>query len=289
MKKRALRYVVCVKQVPASHAVRLDPHTHTLIRQEAAAIVNPFDTYALELALRLRDEHGGTITVLSMGPPRAEEALEHCLRMGADDAVLLCDPRMAGSDTLATSRVLSGAISKIGYDLVVCGKQAIDGDTAQVGPGLAEFLGIPIVSCVRHIAFVDRGMEITRESDYGLDVYLCRLPLVVTVVRHGGLFPRPADGPLPEHPMRRWMLEDIDLAEADAGLLGSATRVSKTEAGSIGGLNQANYPVDAALAERLEFVLSGGVTAKAGRTLVRDSSDVAARRVRELLESEGLL
>ena len=142
-----MNIIVCIKQVPDTSEVRIDPVTNTIIREGVPAIINPFDENAIEEALRLREQHGGKVTVLSMGPPQAETALREALAMGADEAMLITDRCFAASDTLATSYVLSTAIRTLGdYDLILCGKQAFDGDTAQVPPGIAEQLGIPQVT-----------------------------------------------------------------------------------------------------------------------------------------------
>ncbi|MQY65988.1 MAG: electron transfer flavoprotein subunit beta, partial [Clostridia bacterium] len=138
-----MNFIVCIKQVPGTTEVKIDPKTNTLIREGVESIVNPFDSYAIEEALRLKERMGGKVTVISMGPPQAESALREALSMGCDEAILLTDRAFAGSDTLATSYILARGIKKIGeFDLVICGKQAIDGDTAQVGPGIAEKLGV---------------------------------------------------------------------------------------------------------------------------------------------------
>ncbi|HQA48102.1 MAG TPA: electron transfer flavoprotein subunit beta/FixA family protein, partial [Bacillota bacterium] len=138
-----MEIIVCIKQVPDTTEVKIDPEKGTLIREGVPSIVNPFDEYAVEAALRIKEEMGGKVTVITMGPPQAVEALRKCIAMGADDAVLISDRAFAGSDTWATSYTLAGAIKTLGrFDLILCGKQAIDGDTAQVGPQVAEKLGI---------------------------------------------------------------------------------------------------------------------------------------------------
>ena len=140
-----MRIIVCIKQVPDTQEVRLDPVTHTLKREGIAAIINPFDLYALEEGLRVKDAQGGTVTVITMGPPQAEAALREALGYGADAAVLLSDKAFAGADTWATALTLAKAVDKLGgADLIFCGKQAIDGDTAQVGPMLATILDMPL-------------------------------------------------------------------------------------------------------------------------------------------------
>src|SRR6056297_553406 len=142
-----MKIIVCVKQVPDTTEVKIDSETNTLIRKGVPSIVNPFDRNALEAAVQLKEEHGGTVIVLSMGPPQAKDALKECLSVGADEAYLVSDKAFSGADTLATSYTLAAAIKKIGnYDLIICGKQAIDGDTAQVGPEIAEHLDIAQVT-----------------------------------------------------------------------------------------------------------------------------------------------
>jgi len=155
-----MKTIVCIKQVPETHNVRINPQTNTLIREGVESIVNPFDENALEAALQLREKHGGQVTVLSMGPPQAETALRHTMAMGVDEAILLSDRAFAGADTWATAYTLSCGIKKIGnFDLILCGKQAIDGDTAQVGPELAEFLGIAQAAYVRKIELKDGRLK----------------------------------------------------------------------------------------------------------------------------------
>ncbi|MBI4793443.1 MAG: electron transfer flavoprotein subunit beta/FixA family protein, partial [Deltaproteobacteria bacterium] len=145
-----MKIIVCIKQVPDAKDVRLDPKTNTLSREGVQSIMNPYDRHALEEAVRLKEQLGGTVTVLTMGPPQAGEMLREAVSCGADEAVLVSDRAFAGADTLATTYTLSQAIRKIGgADLILCGKQAIDGDTAQVGPGLAVRMDIPYVTCVR--------------------------------------------------------------------------------------------------------------------------------------------
>ena len=182
-----MNIVVCIKQVPDARNVRLDPVTNTLKREGVESIVNPFDMYAVETALRLKDEFGGSVTALSMGPPQAEAALREVVTYGVDEVALLSDRAFAGADTWATSYTLAKGVEKTGsFDLIVCGKQAIDGDTAQVGPGLAQQLGIPYVCFVRKIVEVDPAggrMVVERMMDDGYDVVETRLPALITVVK----------------------------------------------------------------------------------------------------------
>jgi electron transfer flavoprotein beta subunit len=180
-----MNFIVCIKQVPGTTEVKIDPRTNTLIREGVESIVNPFDAYAIEEGLRLKERMGGKVTVISMGPPQAELALREALSMGCDEAVLLTDAAFAGSDTLATSYTLACGIRKIGeFDLVICGKQAIDGDTAQVGPGIAEKLEIPAVTYVKKIEDIDKAYIIVeRMMEEGYEVIEMGLPALITVVK----------------------------------------------------------------------------------------------------------
>lgn len=178
--------IVCIKQVPDTTEVRINPETNTLIREGVPSIINPFDENALEAALQLKEAHGGKVTVLTMGPPQAADALRSAIAMGADEAFLVSDRAFAGSDTWATSYTLSQAIKKLGkFDLILCGKQAIDGDTAQVGPGIAEWLNLPQITFVVKIE-VDQASQkakIERMLEEVNEVVECALPCVVTVVK----------------------------------------------------------------------------------------------------------
>ncbi len=225
-----MHIVACIKQVPDAKDVRIDPETCTLVRQGVESIVNPHDWYAVEAALRLRDEYGGKVTVLTMGPPQAEEALRETLALGVDEAVLLSDRAFAGADTWATSLTLARAIIKLGsVDLVICGKQAIDGDTAQVGPGLAAHLDQPYTTYARRLELQDGGLLLAeRLTDMGYEVVQMPLPAVVTVIREIG------DPRMPglKHKMRARKQEipvmgaaDLELNPEEVGLQGSFTQV----------------------------------------------------------------
>ncbi len=180
-----MKIIVLVKQVPDTSEVRINRETNTLVRDGVPSIINPYDRYAIEEALRLREQHGGTVTAVTMGPPQAVEALKEAVSLGVDDVVLLSDRAFAGADTWATSYALSQGIKKIGaFDLVIAGKQAIDGDTAQVGPETADMLGIPFVAYIRKIdAVTDKTMTVERLMDEGTDVVETSLPAVITVVK----------------------------------------------------------------------------------------------------------
>ncbi len=180
-----MKIIVCVKQVPDAKDVRLDPKTNTLARDGVQSIMNPYDRHALEEAVRLKEKHGGMVTVVSMGPPQAEVMLREAVSCGADEVVLVSDRAFAGADTWATTYTLSMAIRKLDdFDLILCGKQAIDGDTAQVGPGLAERLQVPFVAYVRKIRECDgKAMQVERLMDDGYDLLEVPLPALFTVVK----------------------------------------------------------------------------------------------------------
>src|SRR5512135_1505950 len=153
-----MNIIVMIKQVPDTSEVKINRETNTLIREGVPSIINPFDMYAIEEALRLREQHGGKVTAVTMGPPQAAEALKEAVSLGVDDVVLLSDRAFAGADTWATSYAISMGIRKIGqYDLIIAGKQAIDGDTAQVGPETAEMLGLPFIAYIRKIEKVENN------------------------------------------------------------------------------------------------------------------------------------
>ncbi len=180
-----MNIIVCIKQVPGTTQVKINPETGTLIRDGVEAVVNPFDEYAIEEALRIKERVGGVVKVITMGPAQAENALRSAIAMGADEGYLISDRAFAGSDTWATSYTLSNGIKTLGqFDLIICGKQAIDGDTAQVGPGVAEMLGIPYVAWVRKVNEITSShMKVERLMEEGYDIVEMPLPGLITVVK----------------------------------------------------------------------------------------------------------
>ncbi|OGA82633.1 MAG: nitrogen fixation protein FixA [Burkholderiales bacterium RIFCSPHIGHO2_01_FULL_63_240] len=233
-----MHIVVCIKQVPDSAQIRVHPVTNTIMRQGVPAIVNPYDLFSLEEALRLKDQFGGRVTVLCMGPPQAEEALRKCVSFGADDAVLVTDRAFAGADTLATSYALAAAIRKLGseqqVDMVFTGKQTIDGDTAQVGPGVAKRLGMQLLTYVSRIVETDlEGGTITveRRGEGGVQVLQTRLPCLITMLENTNEM-RFASLPSMIHaaayPVRKWNKDDAGIEDVTKiGLKGSPTVVSR--------------------------------------------------------------
>lgn len=226
-----MHIVVCIKQVPETQNVRIDPTTNTLVRQGVASMLNPFDHFALEAALGLKDKYPQTkITVITMGPPQARDVLVDALSRGADDAILLSHRAFAGADTWATSFTLSAAVKRLGpVDLIVCGKQAVDGDTAQVGPELATILDRPYATCVKSLEFLDGSkLKVVRQTDEGVAVWKLPLPALITVLKDvGKLRPRSYRATMRarKYEVPVWGPQDLDIHEDDVGLKGSFTQV----------------------------------------------------------------
>ena len=226
-----MEIVVCVKQVPDTTEVKIDPVKNTLIREGVPSIVNPFDKIAVEVAIQLKEKHGGRVRVVSMGPPMAQDALKECLAMGADEAILVSDRAFAGADTLATSYTLAETIRKMGpVDIILCGKQAIDGDTAQVGPGIAENLGMPQITYAAKIEVNGDTVKVDREHEAVYEVYEVKMPVMITVVKSiaeprfptvkGTMRANRAQIPV-------WSAADISADEKRIGLNGSPTQVRR--------------------------------------------------------------
>ncbi len=224
-----MKIIVCIKQVPDTAEVRINPETNTLMRDGVPSIINPYDMHALEAGLQMREQTGGTVTAVTMGPPQAEAALREAISMGVDSAVLLTDRAFAGADTWATAYTLAKAVEHLGADIIICGKQAIDGDTAQVGPEMAEFLAIPHISYVRKIEKVGNGkIVVQRLMDDGYDLIESALPVLLTVVKElntprmpslkGKMAAKKAD-------IRKMSAADIKAGEENIGLKGSPTQV----------------------------------------------------------------
>src|SRR5512144_2952090 len=223
-----MNIIVLVKQVPDTSEVKINRETNTLIRDGVPSIINPFDMYAIEEALRLREQHGGKVTAVTMGPPQAAEALKEAVSLGVDDVVLLSDRAFAGADTWATSYALSMGIRKIGqYDLVIAGKQAIDGDTAQVGPETADMLGIPFIAYIRKIEKVENNtMVVERMMDEGYDVVETSRPCLITVVKEINQPRVPSlKGKMKAKSLKvaAWSAKDVNADETKLGLKGSPT------------------------------------------------------------------
>lgn len=228
-----MNIIVLIKQVPDTTDVKIDKKTGTLIREGVPSIINPDDKHAIEQALRLREKYGGKVTVLTMGPPQALDALRESRAMGTDENVLLSDRAFAGADTWATSYTLATAIKKVGdYDMIICGRQAIDGDTAQVGPQVAECLNLPQITYVRKIEIEGKTMRAERTLEDGFEKIETTLPVLITVIK---------DLNKPRYPSARgiveacreaeypvWTAKDIGADPSKIGLEGSPTQVKRS-------------------------------------------------------------
>lgn len=229
--------LICVKQVPDTTEIKMDPKTNTLDRSSAPTIINPYDAHAVEEAVRIKKKFGGKVSIITMGPPKAQEVIKKCIDMGADEGYLLSDRSFAGSDTLATSYILAMGIKKImeiePIDLIFCGKQAIDGDTAQVGPGIACRLGIPQLTYVEKIEALDlekNTVVIHRKIDSGYEVVLSQLPCLITIeksINELGFSSLPDMIRAARYKSTSWGISDFKPDLSQMGLKGSPTSVRR--------------------------------------------------------------
>ncbi len=256
-----MHIIVPVKQVPETNSVRMDPDTGTMIRSGAETVVNPLDLYAVETALRLKERYGGRVTAISMGPPPAESALREAASMGCDDAVLLSDRRFGGSDTWATSYTLARAIAHLGsWDLVVTGERATDGDTGQVGPGIAAWLDRPIATYVAHMPQLrEQRITVERLVEEGYQRITISTPAVLTVVKEIAV-PR-----LPSLAGKRRArqitipvlgIDDLDLDQSNVGLNGSPTRVVKISSPTVARAGERIVVTDDNLVESVDRIVA---------------------------------
>ena len=228
-----MKIIVCIKQVPSTNQVKLDPETKTIIRDGRQSVINPFDTYAIEEAVQLKEKLGGKVTALSMGIPATQRILREAMSQGVDEALLLSDRAFAGADTLATAYTLALGARHIGdFDLIVCGRMATDGDTAQIGPELAEDLGVPLVTNVSEILEAsDKELLCRKVTDYGTQVVRMKLPGVITVAKDINM-PRMASirgvRESVEAPFTMLGAADTGADPARIGLKGSPTQVVRT-------------------------------------------------------------
>jgi len=227
-----MNVVVCIKQVPDTAQVKIDPITKNLVREGVQSIVNPYDLYAIEEGVRLVEEHGGKVTVITMGPPQAEAVLREAIALGCDEAVLVSDRAFAGADTLATSYTLAKAVEKIkNFDVILCGKQAVDGDTAQVGPGIAAHLDIPQITYVRKIEDSEGSAIVAQRTiEEGYEVLKAPIPCLLTVVKEINMPRLPSlKGKMraKKAEIVKWSAADLDVESDRLGITGSPTEVWK--------------------------------------------------------------
>ena len=252
-----MEIVVCIKQVPDTTEIKINPVTGTLIRDGVPSIMNPDDKGGLELALRMKDQYGAHVTVITMGPPQADLVLREALAMGADAAILLTDRKFAGADTLATSNALAGALRTLKWDLIITGRQAIDGDTAQVGPQIAEHLGIPQISYVANLARKsDNEFLVKKETEEGYQMLEVSAPCLLTVLASANKarymsVPGIVDAYNKE--VQLWSADKIDVDETKLGLKGSPTKVLKAFAK---GMKQAGQVYEVEAEEAVGLIIS---------------------------------
>lgn len=227
-----MKIIVCVKQVPDTTEVRLDPVTGTLLREGIPSIINPDDKAGLEAALRLKDRYEAHVTVLTMGPPQADLALREALAMGADAAILLTDRAFGGADTWATSSTLASALSALEYDLIITGRQAIDGDTAQVGPQIAEHLGIPNISYAEDLRIEGNTVVVKRQYEDRSHILRAEMPCLVTALSElnepRDMTPRGIFEAFRDRTVKILTRADLAIDDGNIGLKGSPTRVMKS-------------------------------------------------------------
>ena len=266
-----MHIVVPIKQVPETSNVKMDPETGTMLRTAVEGIINPLDLFAIEAALRLREIKGGTVTAISMGPPKAESALRDALAMGCDQAVLLCDRRFAGSDTWATAYTLGLAIQKlVPFDLIVCGERATDGETGQVGPGIAAYLDLPLATYVSQVIEAgDDFLRLERMVEGGREQVWSSLPMVIAVLKEVGA---PRLGTVRSKLQARkveiptWGPDEVGCNENWIGLKGSPTRVVKVYSPVLarkGELVRVEKPEDLEVAAKafIQFLVDRDLTA----------------------------
>ncbi len=231
-----MRIIVCIKQVPDTNEVRIDPVKGTLIREGVPSIINPDDKNALEEALKIKDTHDNVeVIVVTMGPPQAKEALREAIAMGADEAILLSDRAFAGADTWATSVTLAAAIKKIGnYDIIFCGRQAIDGDTAQVGPQIGEHLGLPQITYVEKLEIDGKNVIAHRSLEDGYFVIKSEMPVLLTAIKELNTSRYPSVKGVyksfrsENELIKVWTVDDIEVDREQIGLKGSPTQVKRS-------------------------------------------------------------
>lgn len=227
-----MNILVCVKQVPDTMEVKINPKTNNLDREGIPTVINPYDKHALEEAIRIKEKHGAAITVVSMGPPQTEEILREAIAMGADEAVLLSDKAFAGADTLATTYVLAKAIEKFEnkFDIIFCGKEAVDADTGQVGPGLAERLGAAQITFVEKLQVEADGVKAHRNIEDGYEVIEARFPVVLTVTDklNEPRYPKPINiMKAARKEITVWNSDDLGVSSSEVGQEGSPTIVGR--------------------------------------------------------------
>ncbi len=273
--------IVFVKQVPDTSEVKIDSKTNNLVREGVPSIINPYDENGVETALALRDLIGGKVTVVSMGPMQASTTLEYCLEMGADEAVLVSDRLIGGSDTLATGYTLAEVAKKLGYDLIVCGNEAIDGCTGQVGPIIAENLDIPQFTYVRDMQIEKEHMTVQREVGKNIEFYETKLPALVCVLKGVNKPRRPGQT---DKQVKLLKVADLSLDPSKIGNDGSPTKVVNIKMSDARAKSYVTVDDSLSAEDRIKMIINGGIEKKEKIDLWRGSAgDIADR----LMAHEG--
>lgn len=275
-----MNIVVCIKQVPDTAEVKIDPVTNNLVRTGIPAIMNPCDRTAVETALEIKKKLGGRVTVVSMGPEQAKAELEKALAMGADEAFLLSDRKFVGADTLATAGTLAGFLSKNNYDLVLCGAEAIDGSTGQVGPGIGEKLGIPAITYVQEIRAEENRVVATRNSGSFLDTYEVKTPCVVCVLKQQ---PKLQEGKATS--LKISIVTADNYNEDEIGSKGSPTKVVSIKYGK-GAEDFLWVDYSLSLEERMEYIFNGGLELKEVSLIKKSPEETAGFICEEIRRKE---
>jgi electron transfer flavoprotein beta subunit len=277
------KILVCMKQVPNTREVRIDPEKHTLIREEIESIINPFDDFALEEALALKASHGVRVAAMTMGPPQAQEILEYAIRRGADEAFLFTDRRLAGSDTWATALAIAALIKKVGYGTVFCGQESIDSGTGHIGASLAEMLNIPQVNYVRRVVELHGDRLLVQAKFDAADATIeVATPAVVSFLKKDTPVGAAAAGPVDPAKIRKMGMDDLGLNPRHVGLEGSFTQVVNIDIDE----RFAGYvTVDSALSadSRILYMTTGGITEKKDRKVLRELGKAAVEEIAGLI------
>ena len=253
-----MKIVVCIKQEPNTAAVKIDPITNNLVREGVPSIMNPYDKMAIKMALQLKKQAGGSVVVLSMGPRQAIKELAEALCLGADEAYLLCDRKLGGSDTLATGYALAETIKQIGYDLVLCGNEAIDGCTGQVGPVIGEYLKIPTMTYVSKIEVQEKDLLVVRDTGQSFDSYKMSTPIVICVSEKEMIQEECDDC------KRTSEVQKLDARHLDSTRIGSKGSPTKVVSISTKERKQTYLAVDYrwSCEKRIEYIINGGLEKK---------------------------
>jgi len=275
--------IVCVKQVPNTTKVKLDPVNHTILREGVESIINPFDDFALEEALFLKKKFNLKVSALTMGPNQALEVLNYCLSKGADEAYLLTDKKLAGSDTLATARSLAALIKKLGYKVIFCGQESIDSSTGHIGPSIGEFLNIPQVTHIEKILnYENEVVKVKEKNEFGYNIIKVKLPAIFSFLKSKkklkrGIYSKDTKN------IKVFSLKDIDIDENLVGLMGSPTRVVKIDVD-----DTIDYflKVDSNLTaiERIKIILKGGIEEKKDRLVYKEINNTIISKLIQIIK-----